>query len=216
MATLALRIPTTGPDGSTVIIGGHCYIIFPDPYITVGELISEKVRAELRKARAGGAHTSSLPYLLTGITSVGHGPLDEQLAISEATKNYQRGDYQLWVDGAPIYNKLDDVIGLTQRTRLAFVITEPLPASAYNVPQSQREGWLDRKVMENKTTNNYERRYHWTVGVSADRERYLVVSIDTQEHTVLIYRAVDYISEGYDYYCANADMEITTWVGRKE
>lgn len=216
MATIALRVPTVGPDGKQSLVGGHCYIIFTEPVITVRELITEKVRAELRKARAAGPAASSLLYLLPPISSVGHGPLDEQLAIKEAIANYVEERYQLWIEEERCTYGLDALIGLNRSTKLAFVITEPLPASAFNVPQHEREGWLDKAVTERKTTNNPDRRYRWSVAVSADRENYYVVSVDTEDWSVLVYCAVKYIADGYAYYQATADKEVTSWFGRKE
>src|SRR5687768_2498333 len=87
MATIALRVPTVVPDRAN-LPGGHCYILFPEPCITVRELVAEKVRAELRKARAGGAHTSSLELLLPDGAQVGMTPLDEQLAIAHACRGF--------------------------------------------------------------------------------------------------------------------------------
>src|SRR3954451_9738133 len=101
MATIALRVPTVVPDQAN-LPGGHCYIVFPEPAITVRELIAEKVRAELRKARAGGPHTSSLSLLLPGRGEIGLGPLDEQLAIAQATRAFSIGHYLLLCDGRPM------------------------------------------------------------------------------------------------------------------
>lgn len=119
MATIALRVPTVVPDQAN-LPGGHCYIVFPEPAITVRELISEKVRAELRKARAGGPHTSSLSLLLPGGNEIGYGPLDEQLAIAQATRGFTQGHYLLLCDGRPMVD-LDEVLLLTRRTGLLFL-----------------------------------------------------------------------------------------------
>jgi hypothetical protein len=119
MATIALRVPTVVPDRAN-LPGGHCYIVFPEPTITVRELISEKVRAELRKARAGGPHTSSLSLLLPGGREIGLGPLDEQLAIAQAMRGFTLGHYLLLCDGRPMVD-LDEVMLLTRRTGLLFL-----------------------------------------------------------------------------------------------
>ena len=119
MATIALRVPTVMPDRANVP-GGHCYIVFPEPAITVRELIAEKVRAELRKARAGGAHTSSLSLLLPDGKPVGYGPLDEQLAIAQACRGFTLGHYLLLCDGRPLVD-LDEPLSLTRRTGIVFL-----------------------------------------------------------------------------------------------
>ncbi len=119
MAAIALRVPTVVPDRAN-LPGGHCYIVFPEPAITVRELIVEKVRAELRKARAGGPHTSSLPLLLPGGNEVGLGPLDEQLAIAQAIRGFTHGHYLLLCDGRPMV-ELDEVLLLTRRTGVLFL-----------------------------------------------------------------------------------------------
>ena len=119
MATIALRVPTVVPDQAN-LPGGHCYILFPEPTITVRELIAEKVRAELRKARAGGAHSSSLALLLPEGTEIGYGPLDEQLAIAQACRSFMEGDYLLLCDGRPMVD-LDETVSLSRRTALVFL-----------------------------------------------------------------------------------------------
>ncbi|MDQ5852073.1 MAG: hypothetical protein M3380_08395 [Chloroflexota bacterium] len=119
MATIALRVPTVVPDQAN-LPGGHCYILFPEPTITVRELIAEKVRAELRKARAGGAHSSSLALLLPEGTEIGYGPLDEQLAIVQASRSFMEGDYLLLCDGRPMVD-LDETVSLSRRTALVFL-----------------------------------------------------------------------------------------------
>ncbi len=119
MATIALRVPTVVPDQAN-LPGGHCYILFPEPTITVRELIAEKVRAELRKARAGGAHSSSLALLLPEGTEIGYGPLDEQLAIAQASRSFMEGDYLLLCDGRPMVD-LDETVSLSRRTALVFL-----------------------------------------------------------------------------------------------
>ena len=119
MATIALRVPTVVPDQAN-LPGGHCYILFPEPTITVRELIAEKVRAELRKARAGGAHSSSLALLLPEGTEIGYGPLDEQLAIAQACRSFMEGDYLRLCDGRPMVD-LDETVSLSRRTALVFL-----------------------------------------------------------------------------------------------
>ena len=128
MATIALRVPTVTPEEAN-LTGGHCYILFPEPTITVRELIAEKVRAELRKARAGGAHTSSLALLLPNGTEVGHGPLDEQLAIAQACRGFSLGHYLLLWDGRPMVD-LDELVSLTRRTGLVFLCPTASTADA--------------------------------------------------------------------------------------
>ena len=119
MATIALRVPTVVPDQAN-LPGGHCYILFPEPTITVRELIAEKVRAELRKARAGGAHSSSVALLLPEGSEIGYGPLDEQLAIAQACRSFTLGQYLLLCDGRPLVD-LDETVSLSRRTALVFL-----------------------------------------------------------------------------------------------
>ena len=119
MATIALRVPTVVPDQAN-LPGGHCYILFPESSILVRELVTEKVRAELRKARAGGAHTSSLELLLPDGVQVGTTPLDEQLAIAQACRGFTDGHYLLLCDGRPLVD-LDERLTLTRRTGIVFL-----------------------------------------------------------------------------------------------
>ena len=119
MAAIALRVPTVVPDQPS-LPGGHCYILFPEPTITVRELIAEKVRAELRKARAGGPQTTSIHLLLPEGAPAGYGPLDEQLAIAQACRAFVVGHYLLLCDGRPMV-ELDEVMALTRRTNLIFL-----------------------------------------------------------------------------------------------
>jgi hypothetical protein len=119
MATIALRVPTALP-GEAALPNGHCYILLPRGPITVRDLINEKVRAELRKARAGGMDATSLPLLLPPGAPIGFGPLDEQLAIAQAQRSFADGRYLLLCDGRPLV-ELDETIELTRRTALLFV-----------------------------------------------------------------------------------------------
>jgi hypothetical protein len=119
MATIALRVPTALP-GQAVLPNGQCYILFPRGPITARELIAEKVRAELRKARAGGMSTTSLPLLLPVGAEIGFGPLDEQLAIAQACRSFTAGHYLLLYNGRPLVD-LDEEVELTRQTALLFV-----------------------------------------------------------------------------------------------
>jgi hypothetical protein len=119
MATIALRVPTAVPDQPN-LPGGHCYILFPEATITARELIAEKVRAELRKARAGGEHTSSISLLLPDGAPMGYTPLDEQLAIAQGWRAFVSGYYLLLCDGRPLVD-LDETITLNRRTGLVFL-----------------------------------------------------------------------------------------------
>lgn len=119
MPTIALRVPTVVPDQAN-LPGGHCYIVFPEPTITVREMIAEKVRAELRKARAGGPNASSLRLLLPDGNEVGPGPLDEQLAIAQAWRGFTLGYYLLLCDGRPMVD-LEETLSLTRRTGIIFL-----------------------------------------------------------------------------------------------
>jgi hypothetical protein len=132
MATIALRVPTAMP-GEEALPNGHCYILFTRGPITVRELIAEKVRAELRKARSGGVVATSLPLLLPPGATIGFGPLDEQLAIAQAQRGFSDGRYLLLCDGQPLVD-LDESIALDRRTALLFV----------HVPEQARVAELER------------------------------------------------------------------------
>ncbi len=119
MPAIALRVPTVAPEQPN-LPGGHCYILFPEPTITARELIGEKVRAELRKARAGGPHTSSIDLLLPEATQIGTTPLDEQLAVAQACRAFVSGHFLLLCDGRPLVD-LDERLTLTRRTGLVFL-----------------------------------------------------------------------------------------------
>ncbi|HEX6289228.1 MAG TPA: hypothetical protein VFZ66_08560 [Herpetosiphonaceae bacterium] len=119
MATIALRVPTVLP-GQAVLPSGQCYILFTRGPITARALIAEKVRAELRKARAGGMCTTSLALLLPNGAEIGFGPLDEQLAIAQACRSFSAGQYLLLYDGRPLVD-LDEAVELTRQTTLLFV-----------------------------------------------------------------------------------------------
>jgi hypothetical protein len=119
MVTIALRVPTVLP-GQAVLPNGQCYILFNRGPITTRELIAEKVRAELRKARSGGMSTTSLPLLLPEGAEIGFGPLDEQLAIAQACRSFTAGQYLLLYNGRPLVD-LDEEVELTRQTALLFV-----------------------------------------------------------------------------------------------
>lgn len=120
--TIALRTPTVVPDRATYS-QGHCYILFAADAITVKDLIAEKVRAELRKARAGGWHVSSVKDLVLDTCTLGFGPLDEQIAIRSAHLAFLEGRYMVVVNNAPMVD-LNATVVLTKQTVLAFVIPE--------------------------------------------------------------------------------------------
>ncbi len=119
MSTIALRVPTVLP-GQQPLPGGHCYILFPGGPISVRDLIAEKVRAELRKARAGGATASSVHLLLPADAVIGFRPLDEQLLVAQAQNAFADGQYLLLCDGRPLVD-LDEPIDLKRGTALLFV-----------------------------------------------------------------------------------------------
>ena len=117
MATLALRCPTIDTNHKPVA-GGHPYILFSRSPICLRELIEEKVRAELRKARAGGPKASSLTDLIGD-----HTHASEAYAVILAKRAFEYGVYDVVVDGVRKAS-LDDVIHLTRRTGIAFVVAE--------------------------------------------------------------------------------------------
>jgi hypothetical protein len=119
MPTIALRVPTVLP-GQAVLPGGQCYILLPRGPIRVRELIAEKVRAEVRKARAGGLRTSSLPLLLPDGAHIGFRPLDEQLTVAQACRAFTAGLFLLLCDGRPLVD-LDETVALGRETSLVFV-----------------------------------------------------------------------------------------------
>lgn len=135
MATIALRVPTVMP-GNAVLPNGHCYILFARGPIAVRDLIAEKVRAELRKARIGGLAATSLPLLLPAGTPIGLGPLDEQLAIVQAQRCFVEGGFLLLYNGRPLVD-LDEWVELTRQTSLLFV---PIPTADSAAAQ---QSWRD-------------------------------------------------------------------------
>ena len=94
--------------------------MFPGGPISVRDLIAEKVRAELRKARAGGATASSVHLLLPADAVIGLRPLDEQLLVAQAQNAFADGQYLLLCDGRPLVD-LDEPIDLKRGTALLFV-----------------------------------------------------------------------------------------------
>ena len=100
MATIAVRVPTVVP-GVDQLPGGQCYLLFDQVRVTLRELIAAKVQGELRKARAGGALTTSLPLLLPAGATIGFTPLDEQLAIAQACHAFVSGNYLIVCNGQP-------------------------------------------------------------------------------------------------------------------
>ncbi len=119
MATIALRVPTAIP-GRAVLPNGQCYILFTSGLISARDLIAEKVRAELRKARAGGMAATSLPLLLPDGAEIGFGPLDEQLSIARACRAFADGLFLLLYNGRPLVD-LHETVELTRQTSLLFV-----------------------------------------------------------------------------------------------
>jgi hypothetical protein len=117
MATIALRASTVGPEGT--IAGGHCYIIFPEPAISVAELIIEKVRAECRKIRAGGPHVSRLDLLTGYAFDRNPTPADEETYSLWAIDAFLNGGWFLVVDGQRL-TAPDAILFLTRRTTITF------------------------------------------------------------------------------------------------
>ena len=134
MPTIALRVPTAMP-GQAILPNGQCYILFPCGEISARELITAKVRAELRKARAGGMSTTSLPLLLPDGAQIGFGPLDEQLAIAQACRAFASGLFLLLCDSRPLV-ELDEQVELARDTALLFV---HVPAHAVSAGQRSLE-----------------------------------------------------------------------------
>lgn len=209
MATIALRVPTTTLRGN-VIKGGHCYIVFPEPTITVGELIAEKVRAELRKARAGGPHTSSLDYLVAPGATIGHGPLDEQLAIKSATTSYLAGQYLIQIGDSTLLGSTDATIELTRRIDIRFVITAPLPVDVVNPgPQQLHPSAIDA-IREAKQPE-----FIWTATFDNRTGDYAIVSVSTSKDSVIIMGHAASIEEGKAFFESMASQDICVWKEQK-
>lgn len=119
MPTIALRVPTVQP-GTDYLPGGQCYILFDRTHITVREVITAKIGAELRKARMGGAATTSLALLLPPDAGYGFSPLEEQLAVAQACRAFTEGRYLVVVNNAPQV-ALDDEVRLDRRMQIAFI-----------------------------------------------------------------------------------------------
>jgi hypothetical protein len=130
MATLGIRVPTVDPTNGH-LPGRFCYVLFPENP-TVQEAIAEKVRAELRKARAGnGWHAASVQYLIPADMDLGWSPLDERDMIAAATEQFKAGAYLIVVSnvGAPDYVAVDlsETIKLHWNTTISFVLVKPQP-----------------------------------------------------------------------------------------
>lgn len=82
-----------------------------------------------REAQAGGPQASSLGLLLPGHPEIGHGPLDEQMALTQATRAFEQGQYIVLCDGRPFVD-LEEAITLTRRTSLLFLagVASDVPA----------------------------------------------------------------------------------------
>lgn len=125
MASIALRVPTVD-GGNATIVGGHCYILFDERPLTVRDLIAEKIRAEHRKLRVNGNDREHSLHALLGIREVGRDTVDEWLHISRAYGRFQSGALQVVIDGHPA-TSLDQLVRLTRRTGIAFVVAAPAP-----------------------------------------------------------------------------------------
>ncbi|MBA3944720.1 MAG: hypothetical protein H0X37_09190 [Herpetosiphonaceae bacterium] len=121
MPTIAMRVPTVVP-GVDQLPCGQCYLLFDQARVTLRDLIAAKVQGELRKARAGGAVTTSLPLLLPKGATFGFTPLDEQLAIAQACHAFVAGNYLVVCNGRPLVD-LTEAVVLDRRTKLSFIIT---------------------------------------------------------------------------------------------
>lgn len=132
MSSIALRVPTVTQRGEA-LPSGHCYVLFSRSQITLRDLIAEKVRTELRKARAGGMHLSSLPDLVEGeiVDDDGnfwlHTPFAERIALRNALNAFERGVYRVAVNGHE-QEGLNSVIQLGRETSIAFIITASVVA----------------------------------------------------------------------------------------
>jgi len=120
MSTIALRVPTRLPD-RVLLATGQCYILFEAGPISVRALIAEKVRAELRKARAGGIAITSLPLLLATDLPIGLSPRDEQRAILRAEELFSECHYLLLHNGLPLVD-LDEQVVLTRQSSVQFLV----------------------------------------------------------------------------------------------
>jgi hypothetical protein len=124
MATLALKAHTVEMDdnGNPITVpGGHAYIIFPEPRIMVKDLIAEKVRSELRKARAVGSDMCSLNRLAGLGTGLFDGPLDDQWVMAHTLRRFNDGVWHLYVDGEYMVGT-QEIILLNRRTDIMFVV----------------------------------------------------------------------------------------------
>jgi hypothetical protein len=127
MATIALRFPSTDHNGQ-VMRGGHCYLVFVENEVTVRDLLVEKVRAEYRKARAGGIATSTLRQIFHTTFVDQDNPLGEQLHCAQILSRFGYGDVVLMVDGKAA-TSLDQVVELNRRTGLSLVIPAKVTAN---------------------------------------------------------------------------------------
>lgn len=147
MPTLALRAPTVDASGED-LPGGQSYILFANDRITVGDLVAEKVRAELRKARdTGSVALCSLPALLPAPGPIGLTPLDEGRIITQALRALLSGHYLLLFKEHPrgaLRPLVDsgEVLHLTPRSVIMFMahMAQPLPVSAADADEDTSYG----------------------------------------------------------------------------
>lgn len=120
MATIALRLPTTRT-GERPLPHGQCYVLFKDGFCTAELVLREKVRAEARKANAGGVQTCSLPELLGRPTEelIAFGPQSVRVYEEEAIRRFNRKEFAIFVDGIEI-KSLAQIVELTRQTAIAF------------------------------------------------------------------------------------------------
>jgi hypothetical protein len=121
MATIALRVPTTRTGIAHPLPNGQCYILFERGFCTAELLIKEKVRAEARKANAGGVQTCSLPELLGREPDelIAFGPQSVASYEMHAIKRFNNRDYLLFVDGIQILSP-GQVVELSRTTSITF------------------------------------------------------------------------------------------------
>jgi hypothetical protein len=112
MTTIAIRVPTH-IDG-TLAIGGHCYLLVRKRTV-VREIVGEKVRAELRKARAGGIHASSIDALVETNGIEGWTVAGENALVAALIARVEAGDVTVTRQGVVL--GLDDVVTFEKHSR---------------------------------------------------------------------------------------------------
>jgi hypothetical protein len=120
MVSIALAMHATDETGA-VVPGGHVYIMFDTATIKAGDLLLERLRAEIRKALVVGVADTSLE-LLAGYNIREYDDKSGHILKGAVLDRFIRGEIQVTVDGAPIPPYVTHIISLTRKTVLRVVV----------------------------------------------------------------------------------------------